>query len=202
MALNIVSTGGTFDPYVKYNGKAGRWYVKKDDAEVEVQSPVFVADFQNIKTGWFYFKAGAAPQKVFDVSLTKAAPKPADTYTDDKGRVIDCYKRGFELRLFSNNSFGGIVALSGASMHLNNAINDLFGAYEAAPESKQGKLPVVKCTGTTPMKDKMGTNYRPIFAIEKWVDRPAELDSAPVAQAQATQPAAVAQVAASSGSEF
>jgi hypothetical protein len=196
MGLNIVTQAGEFEPFCKYNGKAGRWYAKQGEQEVEVLNPVFVADFANIRTGWFYFKAGAAPQKVFDVSLQQAAPKPNATYVDDKGVTRDCFKRGFELRLFSKNSFGGVVVLSGASMHLNNAISDLFNTYEAAPEGKQGLLPVVKCTGTTPMKDKQGTNYRPVFVIEKWVSRPAELDAQPVA---ASQPAPVA---ASAESEF
>jgi len=193
MSLNIVSQGGDFDPYLKFNAKAGRWYTKKDDQEIEVQNPVFVADFANIKTGWFYFKAGAAPQKVFDVSLSQPAPKPDATYADDKGVIRDCFKRGFSLRLFSNASFGGVVELSGSSMHINNSINDLFIAYEAAPEKAQGLLPVVKCNGTTAMKDKHGTNYRPNFVIEKWVTRPAELDGKPVAAAnqQVSAPVAV-----------
>lgn len=186
MGLNITSETN-FEPFCKYNAKAGRWYVNKDEQEIEVQNPVFVPDFLNIKTGWFYFKAGAAPQKVFDVSLSQQTPKPQMTYTDDKGVTRDCFKRGFELRLFSKNSFGGVVVISGASMHLNNAISELYGLYEKAGESKQGLLPVVKCTGTTPMKDKAGTNYKPNFVIEKWIPRPAELD----ASAQDNEPVQV-----------
>jgi hypothetical protein len=176
MGLNITSQGGDFDPYVKYNAKAGRWYVKQGDGEVEVQNPVFVADFENIKTGWFYFRAGSAPEKVFDVSLSQPAPKPDRTYTDDKGVMRDCFKRGFELRLFSKNSFGGIVVLNGASMHLNNAINTLYEQFEAGKLNNPNLLPVVKFTGTTPMKDKAGTNYFPNFVIDKWVARPNEFD--------------------------
>ncbi len=180
MALNIVTQGGDFDPYVKYNAKSGRWYLKDD---VEVVNPVFVADFANIKTGWLLFAAGTAPDKVWDASLTQPAPKPSDMH-----------KRGFGLRLFSKASFGGIVDLSGASMHLNSAVNDLYSAYEAAPEAAKGMLPVVKFTGSTPMKDKQGTNYKPNFVIEKWVARPPEFD------ASSDQPSPAA--AASSASEF
>jgi hypothetical protein len=176
MALNIVSSGGDFDPYIKYNAKSGRWYLKDD---VEVQNPVFVADFANIKTGWLWFAAGAAPDKVWDTSLTQPAAKPSEAH-----------KRGFGLRLFSNTSFGGVVDLSGASMHLNSAVNDLYSAYEAAPEAKQGLLPVVKFTGSTPMKDKLGTNYKPNFAIEKWVPRPAEFDAVTEKAASSPAPAA------------
>lgn len=192
MGLNIVSTGGDFDPYVKYNGKAGRWYVKKDEQEVEVANPVFVADFANIKTGWFKFAAGMAPDKVFDKSLSEPAVAP----TSD-------HRRGFEVRLFSTKTFGGVVVLSGSSMHLNNAIAELYGQYEAAPEAKAGKLPVVKATGTTPMKDPKGTNYKPVFAIEKWVERPAELNSTEPAKAAPAQAvAAPAPVQSADDSEF
>ncbi len=204
MGLNIVSQGGDFDPYVKYNGKAGRWYVKKDEQEIEVQNPTFVADFDNIKTGWFYFKAGSAPEKVFDRSLSEPAIKPDKTYVDDKGVTRDCFRRGFEIRLFSNSAFGGVVALSGSSMHLNNAVNELYEAYEKAKPSNPNMLPVINCSGTTPMKDKMGTNYKPVMSIVKWVPRPAELDAAPVAQAQSNQntPQAAPIVAVASVSEF
>lgn len=189
MALNIVSQGGDFDPYVKYNAKAGRWYIKGENGEVEVQNPVFVADFANIKTGWLLFLEGQAPDKVWDVSLTQPAPKPSDAH-----------KRGFGLRLFSKTSFGGVVDLSGASMHLNGSINDLYTAYEVAPEAKQGLLPVVKFAGATPMKDKMGTNYKPNFVIEKWVARPAEFDGDTAQAVQSQAPAQ--QPVAASVSEF
>jgi len=47
MALNIVSKEGTgsYDPYVKFNGKAGRWYAKNEQGdEVEVIPTSFIAD--------------------------------------------------------------------------------------------------------------------------------------------------------------
>jgi hypothetical protein len=187
--LNIVSKSeGNYDPYVKYNAKAGRWYVKGDNGEVEVQNPVFVPDFANIKTGWLYFAEGQAPSKVFDAQVGLAAEKPSPNH-----------KRGFQLRLFSKNSFGGVVELASSSMHLCASIQELYEAYDAAAESKAGKLPVVKFTGSTPMKDKMGTNYKPNFVIEKWVDRPVELatDSNVVqlnTPTPAAQPVAVAAV--------
>lgn len=167
MGLNIVSQGGNFDPWVKYNGKAGRFYKKGPNGEeVEVINPVFVADFDNIKTGWIYFAAGTAPDRVWDASLSQPAPKPSENH-----------KRGFSLRLFSNAHFDGVGELSSSSMHLCSAVNDLYTAFEAGRAQNPGMLPVVKYTGSTPMKDKKGTNYRPNFIIEKWVARPAEFDA-------------------------
>lgn len=179
-SLGIVSQGGDFLPYVKYNGKAGRWYVKKDEGEVEVTNPVFIADFENIKTGWLAFQEGMAPDVVLDAVVGQQGPRPSDRH-----------KRGFRLELFSNAMFGGLVELLGASMHLNSAIQDIYAEYDTGKANNPGKLPVVKCTGTTPMKDKMGTNYRPVFVIEKWVDRPVEMtaEAAPQKAQTATPPA-------------
>ncbi len=181
--------GGDFLPYAKFNGKAGRWYVKKGEGEVEVTNPAFVADFENIRTGWFWFKQGSAPQIIFDTSLSEPAPKPAATFTDDKGKVRDCYKRGFELKLFSEQSFGGVVVLNGSAMHLNMAVNDLYAQYAAGKAANPGQLPVVQVTGTLPMKDKEGVNFKPVFTIPKWVARPAAFDAA------ATPPSPAAGVA-------
>ncbi len=205
MALNL-GGGGDFLPYAKWNGKAGRFYAKQGDAEVEIINPVFVVDFENIKTGWFWFKEGAAPSIILDKSLTEPAPKPTAQYTDGQGKVRDCYKRGFELKLFSKQSLGGVVVLNGAAMHLNNAINDLHELYLTGKTANPGQLPVVQITGNLPMKDKQGTNYKPVFAILKWIPRPAEFDAAATPQAPAAgvasnvtpQPAQAAQVASSS----
>ena len=168
MGLNFGAPQGDFLPFLKFNAKAGRFYKKQDDQEVEVQSPSFIADFANIKTGWFYYQEGMAPNVVYDESLAQAAPKPSDKH-----------KRGFTLRIFSKSIVGGLGEFSSASMHACNAINDAYGLFEVEASKNPGKVPVLACTGVTPQKDKMGTNYRPVFTIQKWVDRPAELDEAP-----------------------
>lgn len=189
--LNIGSTGGDFGPYVKYNAKAGRWYMKGTDGEIEVQNPVFVADFDNIKTGWLLFLEGQAPSKVWDESLQTPAASPSEKH-----------KRGFQLRLFSNDNFGGVVELASSSMHLCASINEMYSKYDSEKNSNQGKLPVFKYTGSTPMKDKMGTNYKPNFEFVKWVDRPAELDTTSQEPAASQNNAPATAQVASGGSEF
>lgn len=183
MALNIVSNNADFTPWVKYNAKAGRWYIKGENGDVEVDKPTFIADFDNIKTGWLLFLEGQAPSQVWDVDLSTPAPKPGDNH-----------KRGFSLPLFSQKSFGGVVELSSSSMHLCNSINELYMQYEAGLASNKGKLPVVEFTGSVPMKDKMGTNYKPEFKIAKWVDRPVELSGAAAVKAAPEPVAAKASV--------
>lgn len=173
--LGIAKQGGDFDPYIKYNGKAGRFYMKgADGVEIEVTPKAFIIDFDFIKTGWMHFQAGLAPSKIFDQVTGRQDPQPSPNH-----------KRGFEVRLYSKD-FGGVVELSGASMHLNNAIQDAYQSYAAAKDANAGKVPVFEFKGTTPMKDKMGTNYRPTFALLKWVDRPADLQ--PLVQAAQAAP--------------
>ena len=166
MALNI-GGGGAGKAYAKYNAKADKWFCRAvggDDTEIE--RPTFVADFDNLATGWMRFTEGMAPEKVMDPSLTQPAPSPGENF-----------KRGFVLTIYSPKYFGGAVEFGGSSLHLANAIKDVYGEYEAGRAANPGKLPVIACTGSQAMKDKFGTNYRPTFALAKWVDRPAELPS-------------------------
>lgn len=185
MGLNISNGGGEdFKPYIKYNAKAGRWYVKKDEGEVEVNNPAFVADFDNIKTGWMHFAAGVAPSVILDPSLEIPAAKPSELH-----------KRGFELDVFSQASLGGVCVFSSTSGIVGGAINEIYEQYLKDKAANVGMLPVIQCTGVTPEVGKHGTNYKPNLSILKWVARPAEFGSkAPSAAAPVQQaPAPVAQ---------
>ena len=166
MALNI---GGSVSlkNYVKFNAKADKWFVRGADGEdAEIQRPTFVADFDNIATGWLLFREGQAPERVMDTSIDKAAPLPGEGF-----------KRGFVVMAYSPKFFGGAVELASASIHMSNAIKEVYAQYEADKAANAGKVPVIACTGSQAMKDRYGTNYRPTLAIAKWVDRPAELPS-------------------------
>ncbi len=187
MALNIVSTGISYDKWVKFNSKSGRFYIKGELDDVEVTPTNFLADLDNIKTGWIVFAAGQAPIRVWDANLSTPAPKPSEDA-----------KRGFSLRLKSKE-FGGVVELSSNSMHICGAINDLYTAYEAQASANAGKIAVVKFTGVTTMKDAKGMNYKPVFVLEKFIDRPADFD-APAASNQSAPAAPIA--AKASVSEF
>lgn len=183
MLLDISNGGGDFNPYVKYNAKAGRWYTKQDGQEVEVQNPTFVADFDNIKTGWFTFTAGQAPEKVFDPSLTQRAEKPHDGA-----------KRGFQVDLFSNESFGGVVELASTSNAMSNAINPMYERYSKEKDANAGQLPVIKVTGVKPIQNDHGTNYEPLFEFVKWVARPDAFDGGESVDIETSAPAPAASV--------
>lgn len=181
MGLNISTGGGEdFTPYIKYNAKAGRWYVKKDEGEVEVLNPAFVADFDNIKTGWFYFAAGVAPSIVYDPDLSTPAPKPSENH-----------KKGFEVEVFSKATLGGVCVFSSTSGIVGGAINEIYEQYEKERGANAGMLPVVQCMGVTPEVGKHGTNYKPVLSIAKWVARPAEFGGAAKAAPAQAAPAPV-----------
>lgn len=169
MPLNIGGTGST-KPYAKYNSKADKWLTRGEEGDVEVARPTFAADLANIATGWLRFREGQAPERVIDPSLTQAAPAPGEGF-----------KRGFVVAVYSPKFFGGIAELSSASIHVGNAIREVYDQFEKEHAANPGKVPVVACVGSEPMKDKYGTNYKPTLQITKWVDRPAELpDASPV----------------------
>lgn len=188
---------GDFKPYVSYNAKAGKLSQKKDGVDTDINLPVsFVADFANIKTGWYYYATGQAPQVVHNPSLSVKAPRPAGDGADGK----PLYKEGFTVDFFSNATFGGVVEFSSSSMLVREAINVLYTAYEAGVADNKGMLPVVELTGTTKVVGKHGQNYSPNFKITKWVVRPAEFDTAqPANQSSA---AAVTPPAQKAVSEF
>ncbi len=167
--LNIGSSG-EFTPYVKFNGKSGRWYRPGVEADIEIAPDLFLADLANIKTGWFLFMEGQAPQRVIDASLEHAAPSPGPNF-----------KRGFVVNVYSRKHFEGLAELSSASLHMGNAMREVYMQFQDQRGNNPGKVPVIKCSGNEMMKDKFGNNFKPILTLEKWADRPPEMpDVSPV----------------------
>jgi hypothetical protein len=177
MPLNI-GASGSIKPYAKYNSKSDKWFAKGPDGDIEISRPTFLADFKNIVTGWLCFREGQAPERVIDPSLDHAAPSPGSDF-----------KRGFVIAVFSQKFFGGLAELSSASLHMGNELREIYQQFEEQSGNYPGQIPVIECTGSEPMKDKYGTNYRPKLQIVKWVDRPLELpDAPPVEPADIWQP--------------
>lgn len=173
--------GGDFKVFVSYNAKAGRWYTKKDEKDApqfEVTNMTAVFDMDNLRTGWFLFAAGTAPTKTFDPSLEQAAAKPGEGF-----------KRGFELEVFSEKNLLGVREFSSTAGIVIDSMNGLYDAWQSGKGANPGKLPVVKCTGVSPVTNKHGTNYQPQLEIVSWVDRPKELAGAgaPPSAASPTQ---------------
>ena len=169
MPLNI-GANGNIKPYVKYNAKADKWFMRGEEGDVEIARPTFAADFANIRTGWLKFREGQAPERRIDPSLVESAPQPDESF-----------KRGFVLSVYSKQFFSGLVELSSASFHTGCAIKDVYQVFEEQRADHPGQVPVIAGTGSESMKDKYGTNYRPTLQLLKWIDRPAEMpDESPV----------------------
>ncbi|MGB6538636.1 MAG: hypothetical protein WBF58_22055, partial [Xanthobacteraceae bacterium] len=141
-----IGGSGTGKPFCKYNAKADKWFVRgPEGADLEVQRPAFVIDLDNIATGWLLFREGQAPERVMDPSIEQPAPSPGEGF-----------KRGFVVTTFSPKFFGGIAEFAGTSVHLSNAIKDVYAQYETERANHQGELPVVACTGSEAIKDRYG----------------------------------------------
>jgi hypothetical protein len=165
--MTVPSSDGDFKVFVSYNAKAGRWHTKKDgkdEPQFEVTDMTAVFDMPNIRTGWFKFSSGAAPEKVLDPSLSQATLNPGADF-----------KRGFQVDLFSEKNLLGVREFSSTARIVFESMNNLFDAWMAAPESATGKLPVVRCSGVLPVTNKHGTNYQPTLEIVGWTDRPEAL---------------------------
>jgi hypothetical protein len=126
-----------------------------------------------------------------DPSFSASAPNPGQDF-----------KRGFQIDLYSEKNLLGLREFSSTAGIVIEAMNALYDAWTAAPETAAGQLPVVRCVGVTPVGNKHGTNYQPKFEIIGWTDRPAAFGeggtaaSVPVAPAPAAPaPAAPAPVA-------
>lgn len=182
LGLQTSNGSGSFKSFVKYDARAGRFFRndRTQDAsgqfsstDVDItQTASFVADLANIRVGWVSYTA-QGPMKRF-VTLGQPLPaRPEDKGADGK----PAFKQGFELDIKLHNSCGGgpVRDFGSAAGCVIEAIDALHDAYTAAPEAKAGKLPVVKITTTLPVKSGQSTNYKPVFEIAGWVDRPADM---------------------------
>ncbi len=165
-----VSGDGNFIKYIKFNAKSGRWYTKNDAGdEFEVSQMTAVFDMPNIKTGVMKFAAGMAPDYIFDTKIgTGDAQAPEG---------VSGYKRGFRILVFAEKAFNGVREFAATAGIVNDAMNALWDAYDAAPEKAQGQVPIVSCTAITPVESKHGTNYAPTLSIVGWAARPGALDT-------------------------
>ncbi|MGA1108242.1 MAG: hypothetical protein ACO3TX_06765 [Pseudomonadales bacterium] len=181
--MKIAAGGGDFVPYVKYNAKAGRWYTKNNDidsVEVEVANMTAIFDMDGLRTGWFDFRPGQAPSKVFNPSLTESAPQP------------DGHKAGFQLNVFSDKNLFGEREFCSTAIMVCEAMNTLHTEWEAQRSQHPGESPVVSCKSVRPVAGQHGTNYAPALEIVGWAKWPGNPSAAPqtTPQAPAAPPAA------------
>ena len=154
---------GDFLPYLTFNAKHGYWSRKQDDQVVRMDAAMTgVFDFAKFKCGWVKFQEGQAP----DMRLTDygAPPLPhpeADMPKDYK----KTFKLGFKVSVVLPDGLGAHEFASN-SVGVVAQVNKILEQYNAAPESKAGKLPVVNCKDIVMFRS--GKNENPAPVLEIW----------------------------------
>ncbi len=186
------SGGGEIQPYINYDAKAGRmfrvdrfqdsggaWATDKAEITNTVQ---MVMDIANTRVGWINYTAQGPVRKLVKLG-EQIPPRPDDKNAEGKL----AFKDGFEVQLLLDKASGGGAprVFGSAARCVIEAMDALVDAYQAAPESRAGKLPVVKIANVQPIKSGQSTNYKPTFAIVNWIDRPPAMDSTEAAPAPA-----------------
>ncbi len=170
--------GGESSPHIKYDARAGRFtrVDSKDQLYDITNGFAAIFDMAQVEIGYVRMASGLAPDfRMVRIGQT-LPPRPGDL--DQKGKPA--YKQGFRLDVKLAKALGGDTRefMSSASCVIA-AMDQLYDTYRAAPESAQGLLPVVVMTGTeivTKTADgQKTTNNKPVFAIQMWQPRPADL---------------------------
>lgn len=199
MAFYEEKQSGDFLPYIGFNAKADKWFINVNKEKVQLKGNIaFVADFANIKTGWFLFQDGLAPNIVFDASLSEKAAQPSAKH-----------KRGVQINFFMKGEHAGVYTFSTVAGNVLKPLSELHDKYLEEIKTNPNNLPVIIVGDSVEVKSSFknpdgtngsATNYMPSFKIEKFVARPSELDATPV---QASAPVAEAKASpAASASEF
>lgn len=194
LGLSTGTSGAEFIPHIRYDARAGRLF-RADRAQgsdgrwqttmVDISNPPpqFLMDLAQIEIGWLSYAGGTPDLQM--VPFGAALPPPPSKE----------HRQGFRVRVFAPKLLGGLREFASSAKVVISAMDALHSTYEAAPERSQGLVPVVSLAGTTPVTSKTpqgsSTNYAPVFRIEKWVARPADL-SPDAATAAAPPPAAAA----------
>ena len=120
-----------------------------------------VLDIHNMKTGWQRSEGvvGQAPDWKWNPSISRMEPQPGDDY-----------KRGLSIPCAISKTETATWEQAGAAVW--NAFTALVPALQQGPD---GKLPVVKLTGTKLQQFKRGSTVEPVLEVIKWVDRPDSL---------------------------
>jgi hypothetical protein len=198
LGLNINTGSKNFLPIIKYDARAGRVFrVDKVDG---MSTPVDITkkfkavfDFENAEVGYINFATGSAPDFVM-VPLGSVLPAcPSENH-----------KQGMRMSVRLGKDCGSDCReLAGTSGAFLASMDKLHDDYLAGVKDNAGKLPVVALVDTVAIESGSGarksTNYRPVFEISAWVDRPKDLG--PNARGSDPEPApAVKAVPPSTGS--
>jgi hypothetical protein len=179
MAFNMNLSPGTGDiiPIVKYDARAGRMQRVDRIDGVAVPTDITagfaaVFDFENIEKGWITF-GDFGPDFHLVPMNDPLPPKPSEGH-----------RLGVRCLLKLASDIGGDVReIATVARSALAGLDELHDAYMAGVKAHPGQLPVCVLVETMPIVTgagaKKATNYKPVFKIETWVPRPADLTPKP-----------------------
>lgn len=183
MPLGFKRSSGDFLPIVKYDARAGRFFrrdrIDNDNNEVDITS-IFKAvfDMANIEVGYMLFMPNQAPE----FHMVRAGePYPQEPQDGD-------WKQGFRIVVKLAASCAGSIPdvavreFCSTANVVKESLEALHVAYFEGLATNPDKLPVVVLKDVVAVTSKgktKTTNYGPVFAIEAWVTRPADLVAEP-----------------------
>jgi hypothetical protein len=178
MAFYEEKQAGDFLPYIGFNAKADKWFLNVNKEKVQLKGNIeFVLDYKNMKTGWFLFQDGLAPNVVFDASLTERAAQPSAKH-----------KRGVRFPVLIKGEHPGVYEFSSVAGNVLKPLSELHDLYLAEAAKNPNVAPVVKVGDSVEVKSSFknpdgsngsATNYMPTFKIASFITRPAALDEVP-----------------------
>lgn len=184
--------GGDAKPYIRFQASMNSWQMSVEDGGTEEFqfSEAVVVDIQNVQLGWLLLETGNRDWKPWPNNAPQSKPAEGE------------YKAGFEAQVYAKNIFGSEPVRSYSSNSTGNVmfIQELYNAAESCPEFSQDMSPVIKITGSKPLKVGKGNTRVPQFEIAKWIPRPAVFGAAfnskpPAKAAPAPAPKAAASAA-------
>lgn len=204
MALGLSSgsgASGEIRPFINYDARAGRMFRidraqdsagmwQSDKVDITRQAK-FIADLANIRVGWINYTPTGPVKHMVILGREAIPPRPGDLNAEGK----PAFRQGFEItvKLHKDAGGGGPREFGSNAGCVIEAMDELHDAFTSAAEGKAGKLPIVEMTDTVVKAVGKSSNYKPVFKIVGWVDRPADLPvpaqtnapSAPVQQQSA-----------------
>jgi hypothetical protein len=183
--LSSNSTGGA---YIIFKPTLNGWTLNKD-TEVTLDHVVF--DPETIKAGWGKMATGQAPEWIWDNPPERKGPLPSEE-KDKEGKPV--WKRGFHVSFFAKGI--GLVTWSSTGAGPFDGFRACYEQIAKQLAANPGAVPVLKYTGSTPVKKGLGNTRVPNFNLVKWVPRDSiPWDKAPdaaAAPAPAPKPAPTA----------
>jgi hypothetical protein len=169
-------------PVLAFNAKSGRLSLHdraQDDSgewstgrtDVTMAQPAFAVDFGRLEVGWVHFAKNRAPLWAMAFHGQPEVPEPEPPGINATTGKPVRFKAGFRVPVVGR-AIGGVREFAGNAGVIIAGMNALHDEYEAAPEARAGKLPLVKLVDVQEVQAGQSCSYQPVFEIGGWVDRP------------------------------